>query len=424
MNPLPAWLVLSLAVACGAAAAASEPGRDPGLLARGEYLARIGGCAGCHTAPRDGAPFAGGRGVPSPLGTVFSTNITPDVRHGIGSYSFEDFARALREGVAPGNRHLYPAMPYTAYAKLGEEDLRALYAWLQSGVAPSNSEPPRNTGVFRFDQRWAMPFWQFLFLPRGGFVARADRDAEWNRGAYLVQSLGHCGSCHTKRGPAYQERGYDESSKHFLAGAVNDHWFAPPLRRDIGAGSGRLDGAALVDFLRTGQGGGLMAYGTMAQEIEQSLQYLSDADARALARYLDAGPPDEAARTTPSPARPRSRGRRTDDVESVGAATYRGFCARCHGPEGAGVPQAFPRLAGNPSVLGDDPSSLIRIVVEGARSPATARGPAPVEMPAFAGTLTDVQMAQVLTHVREAWGNDARAVTTNDVTKLRKAIGK
>ncbi len=420
-------LVVSLAAACGAAAA-SGAGHEPALVARGEYLARIGGCAGCHTAPRAGVPFAGGRGVPSPLGTIFSTNITPDPRHGIGNYSLDDFERAVRRGVAPGNRHLYPAMPYTAYAKLSDEDLRALYAYLQDGVAPASAPVPRNTLLFPFNQRWTLRFWQLLFLPRGGFVPRREQSAEWNRGAYLVQSLGHCGTCHTPRGLAYQERGYDEASTDFLAGAVNDHWFAPGLRRSTGTGARPLDGASLVDFLRTGRGGGLVAYGTMAEEIEQSLQYLNDEDVRAVARYLEPLPaPGAAGREAAANAAARMplRGRRTGDVEATGAAVYRNFCARCHQPDGQGAPQAsFPRLAGNPSVLGEDPSSLIRIVVEGARSPATAKAPVPVEMPAFAGTLTDVQMAQVLTHVRESWGNDARSVTTSDVARLRKDIGK
>jgi mono/diheme cytochrome c family protein len=418
--------VLALALLAGLHASGHAAPPDAALLARGEYLARIGGCAGCHTAPH-GAPFAGGRGVPSPLGTIFSTNITPDDRHGIGRYSAEDFARAVREGTAPGGRHLYPAMPYVAYAKLRDEDLQALHAYLRHRVAPVAADPTPTTLPFPFDQRWALRFWKWLFLPRGPMPARADRDAEWKRGAYLVQSLGHCGACHTPRGLAFQERGLDESSRHFLAGAVNDHWYAPGLDPSPGAGLGRLDDAGLAAFLRTGQGAGLTAYGPMADEIEQSLQHLGDEDARAIVRYLKTLPERPgggryapSARTERTPA----QGNRTGDVASVGAAVYRGFCVQCHQADGMGVPQRFPRLAGNPSVLGEDPGSLIRIVVEGGRSPAVAGGPEAQHMPAFAGTLTDVQVAQVLTHVRGAWGNDARPVTLQDVTRLRKAIGK
>jgi mono/diheme cytochrome c family protein len=420
IRALPACgLVLALALPAGPGVQAAQD------LSRGAYLARIGGCASCHTEPRQGAAFAGGRALRTPFGTLYSTNITPDPRTGIGRYGYDDFVRVMREGTAPGGRHLYPAMPYTAYAKVDEADLRDLFDYLQHGVKAVEQEAPANGLHFPFDQRWALRFWKMAFLPRPGYVQRPERDASWNRGAYLVQSLGHCGSCHTPRGAAYQERGYDERARHFLTGGVNDLWFASNLTGDPGSGLGRFSADALASFLATGHGNGTVAFGTMAEEIEASLQHLGEEDLRAIAGYLKSLPAQKGAGTYEpgrSTSPPRAKGNYVADVESTGAATYRGFCARCHQADGQGLAPAFPRLAGNPSLLDDDATSLIRLLLEGGQGPQTAKGPAPQQMPAFAGTLTDVQMAQVLSFVRQSWGNDARPVTTNDVSTLRRKL--
>ncbi|SFP38006.1 cytochrome c [Variovorax sp. 770b2] len=407
--------------------AGAQTGAAPvtGSLARGEYLARVGGCANCHTMPRDGIPFAGGRPMSTPLGPIISTNITPDPVHGIGRYSFDDFRRVMHEGTAPGPKHLYPAMPYTAYTKATDEDLRALFDYLRHGVAPSDYAPPPTRLPFPFDQRWALRFWKAAFLPSGRYVDKPGKDAEWNRGAYLVQSFGHCGSCHTPRGVAYQERGHDESARHFLTGMVNDNWHATNLTGTQGAGLGRSDAASVAHFLRTGHADGNIAFGAMAEEVEQSIQYLTEADVRAVAKYLKSLPArrNEGAYSPDRPDAPGPRqGDRTGNVESVGARVYKSFCAQCHQPDGKGVAGTFPRLAGNASVLGDDATSLIRLAVQGGRGPRTATGPAPQMMPAFDDTLTDVQIAQVLTYVRQSWGNTARPVTTNDVTKLKSKL--
>jgi mono/diheme cytochrome c family protein len=404
--------------------AGAQTGAAPvtGSLARGEYLARIGGCASCHTMPRDGIPFAGGRPMSTPLGPIISTNITPDPVHGIGRYSFDDFRRVMHEGTAPGSKHLYPAMPYAAYTKATDEDLRALFDYLMHGVAPSDYAPPPTRLPFPFDQRWALRFWKAAFLPSGRYVDKPGKDAEWNRGAYLVQSFGHCGSCHTPRGVAYQERGHDESAL-----ALSDRHGQRQLVRDEPHGrAGRraraLGAASIARFLRTGHAEGNTAFGSMAEEVEQSIQYLTEADVHAVAKYLKTLP---AQRNEGAYAPDRSnasgprQGDRTGDVESVGARVYRSFCAQCHQSDGKGVGDIFPRLAGNPSVLSDDATSLIRLVVQGGRGPRTATGPAPQMMPAFDNTLTDVQMAQVLTYVRQSWGNIARPVTTNDVTRFK-----
>jgi mono/diheme cytochrome c family protein len=266
-----------------------------------------------------------------------------------------------------------------------------------------------------------------VFSPKQPFESNSSRDASWNRGAYLVQSLGHCGSCHTPRGIGYQERGYDESSKEFLSGGVNDNWFAPNLREDPGSGLGRIVHDDIAAFLKTGHGSGMVAFGSMVQTIEDSTQYLSDDDLRSIAVYLKTLPASGAADGVfdPSLTQPgRLKTHAPDVAPELGAAVYAGFCAQCHQSDGTGVPNAFPSLAGNPSLISEDTTSLIRLVVEGGNSPATIHGPPRQSMPSFAGRLTDAQIAQVLSYVRASWGNDARPVTTNDVASFRANIHK
>lgn len=409
-----------------AASEAAVP-TDPATLARGAYLAKAGDCAGCHTAPLGGAPFAGGQGLGSPFGTIMSTNITPDPQYGIGRYTFDDFARALREGIAQGGKRLYPAMPYASFAKISDDDLRALYAYMMHGVAPVARPAPRSDVAFPFNQRWALRFWQWAFVPRGAYADQPGRDAQWNRGAYLVQGPGHCGACHTPRGAAYQERGYDERSPDYLTGGVNDHWFAPNLTGDRGSGLGRMSEAQIVSFLRTGHGNGVIAYGTMVAQIEDSTQYLTDEDLAAIAHYLKGLPAQRPSGTwTPGhdEAHARTNGNRVAAALTPGQDVYRAFCARCHRDGGNGVPNAFPALAGNPSVLTEDTTSLIRLLVEGGNSPSTLAGPPRQAMPGFVGTLADVQIANVLTYIRSAWGNNAQPITTNDVSTLRQTLHK
>jgi mono/diheme cytochrome c family protein len=410
-----------------AGGAAAPNGADAHILARGEYLAKAADCAGCHTAPRGGAPFAGGLGMGSPFGTIVSTNITPDPRFGIGRYTYDEFARVLREGVARDGKRLYPAMPYASFTKIRDDDMHALYVYMMHGVAPVAKPSPPSDVAFPFDQRWALRFWQWIFIPRGMYQPRADRDAQWNRGAYLVQSLGHCGACHTPRGAAYQERGYDESSPTYLVGGVNDHWFAPNLTGDAGAGLGRLSAQDIASFLKTGHGAGVVAYGSMVEQIEDSSQYLTDSDLAAVAHYLKSLPAQQPYGTyapRADVARSPQNGSRVPDSLSTGYHVYQSFCARCHRDDGTGVPDVFPALAGNPSVLAENTTSLIRLLVEGGNSPSTLTGPPRQQMPRYADTLADVQMAQVLTYVRGAWGNNAQPVTANDVSSLRQLLHK
>lgn len=408
---------------------ADAPPADAGsLIARGAYVAAAADCYGCHTNPKGGAPYAGGRELWSPFGTIVTTNITPDRDHGIGAYGYDDFARALREGVARG-KPLYPAMPYTGFAKMSEEDMRALYAYMMQGVKPVAISPPPTKVPFPFNQRWMLRLWQAAFVPDRVYQPRPDRDAQWNRGAYLVQALGHCGACHTPRGPAFQERGDDESSRHFLTGGVNDHWFAPNLNSGMGSGLGRVSVDELVSFMKTGHANGNMAFGSMVETIETSLQHLNEDDLRAIAVYLKSLPPNaDSGRFHPDRQNvteaTADQGNRTMDVESVGASVYKSFCAKCHQADGMGIPGVYPRLAGNPSVLAKDKTGLMRIIMEGGHSARTETGPAPQQMPPFDTIMTDAQIAQVLTYVRSSWGNDAPPASGTEVGNLRKALKK
>ncbi|EIF30777.1 cytochrome c, mono- and diheme variants family [Burkholderia sp. Ch1-1] len=396
-------------------------------LARGEYLAKAADCAGCHTAAGGGAPYAGGLGLASPFGTIQSSNITPDPRYGIGLYTYDDFEHALRKGVARGGKRLYPAMPYTSFSKLSDDDVHALYAFMMHGVPAVPKPTPPSDVTFPFNQRWALRFWQMAFAPRDPFSPKTDHDAQWNQGAYLVQGAGHCGACHTPRGSAFEESGYDESSRDYLTGGVNDHWFAPNLTGDAGSGLGRMSEGDIAAFLKTGHGAGAIAYGSMVEHIEDSSQYLSDEDLEAIAHYLKSLPAQRPSGTyTPGSdaARSSANGNRIADSLPVGFYVYRSFCASCHRDDGSGVTHAFPTLAGNPSVLTEDTTSLIRLLVEGGNSPSTLTGPPRQAMPGFATTLTDVEIALVLTYIRSAWGNHAQPVTANDVATLRKEIHK
>lgn len=416
-----------LLLACAIASPARADTPDQAQVARGKYLAQAGDCAGCHTAPKGGAPFAGGLGMASPFGTMYTSNITPDRQHGIGSYSYEDFARTLRTGVAPGGKHLYPAMPYPSFSKINDADMRDLYAYFMHGVQAVATDPPPTRLPFPFNQRWAMSAWNIAFAPTGVYIPSREHDAQWNRGAYLVQALGHCGACHTPRGPAYEERGYTESSARYLTGAVNDHWFAPNLTGDTGSGLGRLHEHDIAAFLKTGHGAGLVPFGSMVQVVEDSMQYMSDDDLNAIAHYLKSLPPRQASGAYApgsQAARQTADEVRTGNIQRPGSGFYMSYCAKCHQADGGGVPLKYPKLAGNPAVLGADTTSLIRLLVEGGNSPDTQGGPKRQKMPSFAGKLTNSEMAQVLSFVRTTWGNNAAAVTTRDVDSVRSAIHK
>jgi mono/diheme cytochrome c family protein len=318
-------------------------------------------------------------------------------------------------------------MPFPSFAKISDDDLHALYAYFMHGVKPAAVPAPETHLPFPFSQRWALMFWDWAFVPGGRYKPEPAHDAQWNRGAYLVQSLGHCGACHTPRGPVYEERGYDGDAHLYLTGGTNDHWFAPNLTGDPGSGLGRISAPELAAFLKHGHGAGLVTFGSMVQVVEDSAQYLSDDDLAAIAAYLKSLPAREPAGHYDGQSRAALQtvqALKTGDVERPGAGIFLSYCARCHQQDGNGVAQKYPRLAGNPAVLGAQTTSLVRLLVEGGGSPKTEDGPPPRKMPEFAGKLTDAEMAAVLTFIRNTWGNAAPPVTTRDVSGVRSAIHK
>lgn len=409
----------------------ADDSADAALIAKGAYLAKLGDCAGCHTnapagnPPKPSPPFAGGLPMGSPFGTIWTSNITPDPVFGIGRYSYEDFERAVRDGIAPGGKYLYPAMPFPSFSKLTDDDVHALYAYFMHGVKPVASPVPKTKLPFPFNMRWGLAVWDELFAPHERFGPRSDRSAQWNRGAYIVQSLGHCGACHTPRGPAYEERGLNDGDRLYLTGGTNDHWFAPNLTGDPDSGLGSLSADDIASFLKHGHGAGLSAFGSMVEVVEDSGQYMSDEDLKAIATYLKTLPPREkSGHIDTDPVRNAATVSvlRTGSIEYPGAGVYNAFCARCHKADGRGEPGKYPRLAGNPTVVAPHATSLIRLLIDGARAPETIGGPEPKRMPSFVGKLSSTEMARVLTFIRNAWGNEAQPVSPAEVEKMRSTL--
>lgn len=392
---------------------ASTP--DAPLLERGHYVAQLGDCIACHTA-KPGALMAGGLALSTPMGTIYSSNITPDAETGIGRYTFEQFDRVMREGVTPSGMNLYPAMPYPSYAKISEEDMRALYAYLMQGVSAVRQDNlPADMG-FPFNQRWGLALWNFAFLDKQPFQPDPGRDAGLNRGAYLVQGLGHCGSCHTPRGIAFQEKAMSDTERggqHYLAGETVEHWRALSLRN-----LWTVDDT--VQLLKTGQNRFATVSGNMADVIHHSTQHFSDDDLIAIARYLKSLPAGQ--EDLPMPAVAKAPAAVPDDLfSSRGGLGYTQFCSDCHRSDGAGVKGLFPPLAGNPSVVAANPTSLLHITLTGWETAQTATHPRVYTMPGFA-RLADQEIAEILSFVRTHWGNQGTPVSAAQVKTLREQL--
>ncbi|WP_415913827.1 c-type cytochrome [Paraburkholderia sp. J76] len=404
--------------------ATAKPPPDAAQIALGEKLAKAGDCASCHdSAKRE--PFAGGLAVNSPFGPIYASNITPDPVHGIGNYTPTQFAAALQRGVTPGGERLYPAMPYPSFAALHASDVNALYQYFMYGVKPVPNITPQTHLPFPFNQRWVMMVWRLAFAQHGRFEPDPAQSAQWNRGAWLVQGLGHCGACHTPRGPAYNEMGYTQSSPLYLTGGVTDHWYAPNLTGDPGSGLGRWSADDIVAFLRDGHNDRAWAFGAMAPVVGASTQYMADDDLHAIAAYLKSLPAREPGGQYADSAAARAStmtALRGGTPERPGAGLYLSYCAKCHGADGAGKPGKAPPLAGSSLALSSDPTSVLRLIVEGSESPQTDGGGEPRKMPAFRTQFTDSEVAQVASFVRGAWGNNAAPIAPAEVTRLRDAI--
>nr|WP_323121394.1 cytochrome c [Burkholderia alba] len=411
----------ALAAACVSSAALAAAPDDAALVARGAYLAKAGDCIACHTAPH-GQPFAGGLKMVTPMGAIYTTNITPDRDTGIGGYTEAEFGKALRAGVAKDGHNLYPAMPYPSYAKVKDDDVKALYAYFMHGVEPVKAPNRASDIPWPLNMRWPLKIWNAVFLDTAIYQDKPDRDAAWNRGAYLVQGLGHCGSCHTPRGVGFQEKALDESGPAFLSGALIDHWFASNLTGEHNVGLGRWSEADVALFLKTGANQHATAFGSMTSVINHSMQAMTDDDLSAIARYLKALPPAGGTGAPPYQYDPKAtQAALLRPSGNAGATVYGAYCMHCHGTDGRAFAPLLAPLAGNPNVLEANPASLINVTLNGTEDLVIQGLPSAYPMPKFANVLTDRQIADVLTFIRTGWNNRGATIEAAEVAKLRRA---
>jgi mono/diheme cytochrome c family protein len=386
--------------------------RTTELINKGEYLARAGDCVACHTAP-GGREFAGGRAMPTPFGNLYVPNITPDDETGIGRYTPDEFFRMMHEGIGRDGKLLYPAMPFPSYTKVTREDSDAIYAYLMS--VPPVQQPNRPHDLrFPYNQRELLVGWRTLYFRQGEYVPDPKQSAQWNRGAYLVQGLGHCAMCHTQ----VNALGGTVESRAFEGGMIpNQNWYAPSLTSNREAGLGHWSIEDIKDLLQTGVSNRSTVYGPMAEVTYNSLQYMSDEDVEAMAVYLKSLPEKDPEEPPTSQARLVS-----PEVMELGRRTYDKQCVMCHGEEGKGVPPAFPPLAGNQSITMSSPVNSIRMVLNGGYAPGTKKNPRPHGMPPFNHILNDEEAAAVVTYIRVAWGNSGTPVSPAQINELRKLL--
>jgi mono/diheme cytochrome c family protein len=377
-------------------------------IERGRYLSIVGDCAACHTLPGSGHDLAGGRAIETPFGIILAPNITPDLSTGIGAWTDEEFINAMTKGTGRNGEHLYPAMPYTYYTKVTRDDVLAIRAYLNTIPAVQNSVEP-NQLPFPFDIRMAMWVWNQLNFTPGTFVSNPNKSAEWNRGAYLAEGLGHCGLCHTPK----TILGGDKTGER-LQGSALQGWFAANITNEPRRGLGSWSVDDIANYLKTGHGGTSIATGLMAETVGQSTSRLTEADLKAIAVYLkdrdhetgevvDVAAPDQSAM-------------------KIGAQIYADECSGCHGSDGKGTPGLFPPLAASALVQQNDPTSLLHVVLRGARSVATDGSPTAPAMPQFGWLLKDGEVAAVLTYVRNSWGNRAPAVSADEAGRARSTF--
>ena len=445
----------SLAATSGAASNNARPvaaNADALQIQRGAYLAVAGDCIACHTAGAGkgssaNKPFAGGLPMAIPmLGTIYTSNITPDRASGIGDWSLADFDRALRRGVSKDGHNLYPAMPYVSYSKMNDADVAALYAYFEKGVPAVSHTLPKSTIPWPMNMRWPLKFWNMVFLPEGVYQFKPGQSEAWNRGAYLVQGLAHCSTCHTPRGIGMQEVALDETGKGFLGGSILAGWDAYNITSSRNSGIGTWSQAQLAQYLRTGNVPHLaQAAGPMGEAVEHSFSHLSAQDVDAIATYI---------RTIPAvddgSAAPRTTlGRNATDVDALrgvaltgaGSAAvntsasgpmstpasasldparlYLGNCATCHQATGAGSPDGYyPSLMRNSTVGAADAGNIAQVILRGVHRNASGND---VAMPGFATELSDEQIAALTDYLTTQFGNPKATLSAKTVAKLRQA---
>lgn len=402
------------ALACAAAllftsalaiAGESDP-QDFTQIKKGQYLAILADCGSCHTLPGH-RRFAGGLPIETPFGNIVAPNITPDPETGVGAWSDDEFDAAVRRGIRRDGALLYPAMPFNAYTKMTREEVLAIRAYLDT-VEPVHHAVVANTLPFPFNIRIAMRVWDALYFTEGVYKPDPAKSAEWNRGAYLVSGPAHCGACHTPK----TLLGGDKAAQ-YLQGSKIQGWFAPDITGDKARGIGNWSVAEIAAYLKGGHNQVAAATGPMADAVSLSTSQWKDSDLNSIAVYLKSVPGRQ------DTATPLSAG---DPVMTAGAAIYRDACSACHMLDGRGTAELFPSLAASSNVRSDDPASLIRVVLRGARSVATATEPTSPGMPSYGWQLNDAQVAAVLTYIRNAWGAAAPAVSAQDVTRERSQL--
>lgn len=405
-------LVAALSTACLAhavtvTASGAQDGRKADQterVARGRYLARVGDCVSCHTS-RGGRPLAGGRSLPTPFGTLYTPNITPDAETGIGDWDRDDFRRAMHEGVDAHGDYLYPGFPFTFYTRVTQRDVDAIWAWLQTTdpVKRQDVEPDLS---FPYSWRTLMGPWRAMYFDQGRFEPAPDKSDAYNRGDYLVNGLGHCGACHTDR----NWLGATNADAPLEGSMIPEqNWFAPDLSHADGGGLEGWDKKAIIDFLEHGRSAGGIAFGPMADVVHNSTQYLDDSDLDAIATYLLERPAEPKSRSgggLEPPSRRRQRKQKLAIHKARGKNIYKDHCKDCHGRDGTGKADIYPTLAGNTSILSQTGVNAIRKVLLGGFAPATQDYPRPYSMPPFLHDLSDEEVADVVIYIRHAWGNE------------------
>ena len=376
---------------------AMTPEAKAAQIEHGRYLAVAGDCVACHTRP-GGEPFAGGLAFLTPFGKIYSPNITPDKKTGIGDWSATDIYRALHLGKDPHKANLYPAFSYPYYTKVSRQDAADMAAYLQA-LTPVSYTPPKNEMKFPFNIRFLVKGWNLLHFRPGHFKPDPSKSAEWNRGAYLVEGLGHCGACHTPKNSLLGDKG-----KQALQGGLIEDWFASDITNNAQTGLGKWSEEEIAQFLKTGSNVHAIAYGTMVEVITNSTSQMTDADLKAIAVYLKSVP---GAPKQPAPPKPAAA------MMASGEAIYAKECGDCHIEDGSGVPELYTPLAGNHNLNVTDPTSTIRIILNGQENAFSGEG-----MPGYA-KLSDKEIAAVATYIRNSFGNAAPEVTEAEVKRLR-----
>lgn len=386
-------------------------------IVKGEYLVKAGNCMGCHTA-RGEAAFAGGRLLQTDFGNFKTPNITPDVKTGIGSWTAEDFWQALHNGKSKDGSLLYPSFPYTNYTQVSRVDADAMYAYLMS-LPKVEKQNEAHELRFPYDSRALLAFWRAAYFRPASYQADAGKSAEWNRGAYLVNGLGHCSACHSSRNSLGANAGVND-----LSGGELTSWYAPALTNSKEISLAKWSQQELTALLKSGVNQHTAVSGPMAEVVAGSTQHLSEADIKSMVSYLQAIPTVQAVEKDMLDkvmAGTELSAERMDAVMKQGGALYKTHCMDCHGAQGEGVANIYPALNANPGLLSQALSNPVRMVLSGGFPPVTKDNPRPYGMPPFAHTLNDSEVALVLSYVRNAWGNKADTLTSAEVNRYRTA---